>query len=128
MTKMNARIHNRTGETPADHWYQIEVSGEHPAVGNRIQVIDPEALQAILNRFQEEAKNPDFTGLLVDAVDAVVSIPEDEIVPASPLLAGLGGAWVEGFIVQGERRYWLHLSMDRITGKVIDSQLNPVFE
>ena len=43
------------------------------------------------------------TGLLVDAVDAVVSIPEDEIVPASPLLAGLGGAWVEGFIVQGER-------------------------
>ena len=67
MTKMNARIHNRTGETPADHWYQIEVSGEHPAVGNRIQVIDPEALQAILNRFQEEAKNPDFTGLLVDA-------------------------------------------------------------
>jgi len=32
------------------------------------------------------------------------------------------------FIVQGERRYWLHLSMDRITGKVIDSQLNPVFE
>jgi purine-binding chemotaxis protein CheW len=43
------------------------------------------------------------TGLLVDAVDAVVSISEDEIVPASPLLAGLGGAWVEGFIVQGER-------------------------
>jgi purine-binding chemotaxis protein CheW len=43
------------------------------------------------------------TGLLVDAVDAVVSIPEGDIVPASPLLAGLDGAWVEGFIVQGER-------------------------
>ena len=43
------------------------------------------------------------TGLLVDAVDAVVSIPESDIVPASPLLAGLDGAWVEGFIVQGER-------------------------
>ena len=43
------------------------------------------------------------TGLLVDAVDAVVSIPEEDIVPASPLLAGLDGAWVEGFIVQGER-------------------------
>jgi purine-binding chemotaxis protein CheW len=42
------------------------------------------------------------TGLLVDAVDAVVSIPEEDIVPASPLLAGLDGAWVEGFIVQGE--------------------------
>jgi purine-binding chemotaxis protein CheW len=43
------------------------------------------------------------TGLLVDAVDAVVSIPGSDLVPASPLLAGLDGAWVEGFIVQGER-------------------------
>jgi purine-binding chemotaxis protein CheW len=43
------------------------------------------------------------TGLLVDAVDAVVSIPDSDLVPASPLLAGLEGAWVEGFIVQGER-------------------------
>jgi purine-binding chemotaxis protein CheW len=43
------------------------------------------------------------TGLLVDAVDAVLSVSESEIVPASPLLAGLDGAWVQGFIVQGER-------------------------
>jgi len=43
------------------------------------------------------------TGLLVDAVDAVVSIPETDLVPASPLLAGLDGAWVEGFIVQGDK-------------------------
>jgi len=43
------------------------------------------------------------TGLLVDAVDAVVSVPEEDIVAASPLLAGSDGAWVEGFIVQGER-------------------------
>jgi purine-binding chemotaxis protein CheW len=43
------------------------------------------------------------TGLLVDSVDAVVNIPAEDIVPASPLLAGLDGAWVEGFIVQGER-------------------------
>ncbi|MDP1831039.1 MAG: chemotaxis protein CheW [Geothrix sp.] len=43
------------------------------------------------------------TGLLVDAVDAVLSVPEENLVPASPLLAGLDGAWVEGFIVQGER-------------------------
>ena len=43
------------------------------------------------------------TGLLVDAVDAVLSVPEEDLVQASPMLAGLGGAWVEGFIVQGER-------------------------
>jgi purine-binding chemotaxis protein CheW len=43
------------------------------------------------------------TGLLVDAVDAVLSVPEQDLVPASPLLAGLDGAWVEGFIVQGDK-------------------------
>lgn len=43
------------------------------------------------------------TGLLVDAVDAVVAVPEEDLVPASPLLAGLEGAWAVGFIVQGER-------------------------
>ena len=43
------------------------------------------------------------SALLVDSVDAVVSIEEESLVPASPLLAGIEGAWVEGFIVQGER-------------------------
>jgi purine-binding chemotaxis protein CheW len=43
------------------------------------------------------------TGLLVDAVDAVMSVSEEDLVPANPVLAGLEGAWVQGFIVQGER-------------------------
>jgi hypothetical protein len=30
------------------------------------------------------------------------------------------------FVVEGERRYWLHVAIDRITGKVIDSRLEPV--
>jgi hypothetical protein len=32
------------------------------------------------------------------------------------------------FLVEGERRYWLHIAMDRFTGEVIDSQLEPVSE
>ena len=32
------------------------------------------------------------------------------------------------FIVQGERRYWLHISVDRYTGKIVDQQLEPVYE
>jgi hypothetical protein len=32
------------------------------------------------------------------------------------------------FIVQGEKRYWLHLAIDRFTGQVIDQQLEAVFE
>jgi hypothetical protein len=32
------------------------------------------------------------------------------------------------FIVEGERRYWLRLAIDRWTGKIVDEQLEPVFE
>jgi len=32
------------------------------------------------------------------------------------------------FMVQGERRYWLHIAIDRFTGKVVDQQLEPVYE
>ena len=42
-------------------------------------------------------------GILVDAVDAVVTAVPEQLVPASLLLAGPEGAWVRGFILQGER-------------------------
>ncbi len=32
------------------------------------------------------------------------------------------------FIVQGERRYWLHIAIDRYTGQVVDQQLECVYE
>lgn len=32
------------------------------------------------------------------------------------------------FVVQGERRYWLHVAIDRFTGKVVDQQLESVYE
>ena len=32
------------------------------------------------------------------------------------------------FIVEGEKRYWLHVAIDRFTGQVIDQQLEEVFE
>jgi len=32
------------------------------------------------------------------------------------------------FIVEGERRYWLHIAIDRFTGEVIDQQLEAVYE
>ncbi len=40
------------------------------------------------------------SGLLVDGVEAVISVDEDALVPASPVLAGIDGAWVEGFILR----------------------------
>lgn len=35
---------------------------------------------------------------------------------------------LENFIVQGEKRYWLHVAIDRFTGEVIDQQLEAVYE
>ena len=34
----------------------------------------------------------------------------------------------KNFVVQGERRYWLHIAIDRLTGQIIDEQLEPVYE
>jgi purine-binding chemotaxis protein CheW len=42
-------------------------------------------------------------GVLVDAVDAVLTAQPDQLVSASLLLAGPEGAWVRGFVIQAER-------------------------
>ena len=42
-------------------------------------------------------------GVLVDAVDSVILAPPERRLPVSPLLEGLRGAWVTGFLSQGER-------------------------
>ena len=65
---MNALLLNRDGfQTPADGWYQIAPLGEfgHAQAGVT-QVVDAEACAAMANRFTEEAKAPNFAGLLVD--------------------------------------------------------------
>ena len=35
---------------------------------------------------------------------------------------------LDNFVVQGERRYWLHVAIDRYTGKIVAQQLEPVYE
>jgi len=44
-----------------------------------------------------------LVGILVDAVDAVLSASPEQLIPASPMLAGPEGAWVRGFLLQGKR-------------------------
>lgn len=65
---MRAKILNRAGEVPSDGWYQIEVTGTHPAGKTRKQVIDAIALESIVNRFAAEKveAGENFAGLLVD--------------------------------------------------------------
>jgi hypothetical protein len=33
-----------------------------------------------------------------------------------------------GFMVQGERRYWVHVSIDRYTNKIIERKMEPVYD
>jgi hypothetical protein len=35
---------------------------------------------------------------------------------------------LEDFVVEGEKRYWMHVAIDRRTGEVVDSQLEPYYE
>ena len=45
--------------------------------------------------------------------------------PAAITAGSLAG---DGFVVEGEKRYWLHVAIDRATGAVIDQQLEEVLE
>jgi hypothetical protein len=36
--------------------------------------------------------------------------------------------FANGFVVNGEQRYWVHVAIDRFTGKVIDKQIEVVNE
>jgi len=40
----------------------------------------------------------------------------------------LAASNLNDFLVQGERRYWLHIAIDRYTGKVVDQSLEAVYE
>jgi hypothetical protein len=35
---------------------------------------------------------------------------------------------LDRFLVQGEKRFWVHLAIDRLTGKVLDQSIEPVTE
>jgi hypothetical protein len=39
-----------------------------------------------------------------------------------------GATSLDQFSVQGEKRYWLHVAIDRYTGKIVSQQLEPVYE
>ncbi|HEY0255900.1 MAG TPA: hypothetical protein VGC39_00540, partial [Candidatus Methylacidiphilales bacterium] len=39
-----------------------------------------------------------------------------------------GASTLSQFVVDGERRYWLHIAIDRFTGQIVDRVLEPVYE
>ncbi|MCA1600122.1 MAG: hypothetical protein LC776_00280 [Acidobacteria bacterium] len=57
-------------------------------------------------------------GLMIDVIAQSGKYP-----PTATLAADLSK-----FVVQAEKRYWLHIAIDRFTGQVIDQQLEAVYE
>src|SRR5471032_108004 len=49
-----------------DGWFHIAPHGTFPHPTGALQVIDAEACEAMLRTFNEEAREPNFPGLLVD--------------------------------------------------------------
>jgi len=39
------------------------------------------------------------------------------------LVAGKGVAGLNAFVVEAERRAWVHVAIDRLTGELLDSQV-----
>lgn len=61
-------------------------------------------------------------GLLIDIVAQSGRYPSNAA--SGPNVANP----LANFVVEGEKRYWLHIAIDRFTGEVIDQQLEAVYE
>jgi hypothetical protein len=57
--------------------------------------------------------------LMIDVIAQTGRFPSNAATAASPLAA---------FAVSGERRYWVHVAIDRYTGKVLDERIEEVKE
>jgi len=54
-------------QLPADGWYNIETKGDHPnKKSDLVQIMDDDACQSIVNRFNSDADKPGFPGMLID--------------------------------------------------------------
>ncbi|NTV72986.1 MAG: purine-binding chemotaxis protein CheW [Holophaga sp.] len=88
-----------------------------PVINLRLRMgMEPLASELSLNIIVLDMGSSSNVGLLVDRVASVVEATREQMVPASALLAGPDGAWVQGFIVQAE-----HITA------LLDSQLITTF-
>jgi len=61
-----ALVLNRDFQMPEDNWYHLIPTGEFSHPSGISQVIDKAACDGIVNHFREDAKAPNFPGLLID--------------------------------------------------------------
>ncbi len=88
------------------------LGGAYATAANPIKYCRESVMRALTSGTQTRTWN-----LLIDVV-AQVGRFQSGAIPTS----------LANFIVEGEKRYWLSIAIDRYTGKVIDEQLEPVNE
>ena len=84
------------------------------AAGNTISSTSEEAKESVARALAEVTQTRTW-GLMIDVIAQSGRYP-----PTASALSG--------FVVEGEKRYWLHVAIDRFTGEVIDQQLEEIFE
>jgi hypothetical protein len=84
------------------------------AAGNFISGATEEQKETVARALAEVTQTRTW-GLLIDLIAQSGRYP--------PTATGL-----DQFVVEGEKRYWLHVAIDRFTGEVIDEQLEEVFD
>ncbi len=84
------------------------------AAGSTIDSSSNEAKESVARALSEVTQTRTW-GLLIDVIAQSGRYP--------PNAAALGD-----IVVEGEKRYWLHIAIDRFTGAVIDQQLEAVSE
>ena len=96
--------------TAPDGWFHIAPHGTFPHPNGALQVIDAEACEAMLRTFNEEARQPNFPGLLVD----FDHFSHD---PAQPTTAA---GWISSLEHRGDGLYaqirWSDLGHEALTG------------
>lgn len=88
-------------------------------LGTSVDTLSPpaqpkEAREAVVRAFSDATQTRTWN-LMIDVIAQSGRYP--------PNATGLAN-----FIVEGEKRYWLHVAIDRFTGQVIDQQLEAVYE
>ena len=104
-------MNDPTSFQPApDGWFHIAPHGTFPHPNGALQVIDAEACDAMLGTFNEEARQPNFPGLLVD-------FDHSSHDPAQPTTAA---GWIGGLEHRDDGLYaqirWSDLGHQALTG------------
>jgi hypothetical protein len=91
----------------------------------------------LVNDFMTNSAITSISGIKTEEEAAVRAVAESsntrtwtfliDIIAQSGRYPATAGS-LDNFVVEGERRYWLHIAIDRYTGQVVDKQLEVVNE